>query len=460
MFTNKSKFLWDNPTQMNYGLAITDVDGDGSFELFVAGFNGPNLVLKYNGQGLVNIADEILADAGRQALGVAAADIDGDGREEIYVLNTDTFAGPKRLGGAPWGDRLFDYRDGKWVDLFSLPENQNLLNLTAGRSVVCVDRKGTGQYGFFVANYGGPMRLYELNEKGHLVDVAPEVGLDITTGGRSIISLPLVSDRMDIFAVNEHGRNFLFCNQGDGTFKEMAQMAGIDDPDQNGRGLVALDADGDGRFDLVYGNWLGPHRMYLQGVPGHFKDVAPPDMAIPSPIHTVISADFDNDGYEELFFNNMGEPNRLFAYRAGTWKAIDTGEAWEPDGAGTGAAVGDLDEDGQLTLFIAHGEATVQPITLYSPPENGHAWLRVLPLTERGAPARGAIVTLIGEKQTQRRVIDAGSGYLCQMEPIAHFGLGENPVIKQIEVRWPDGTTAKISSPKANQLIRVPHPSA
>jgi hypothetical protein len=183
-------------------------------------------------------------------------------------------------------------------------------------------------------------------------------------------------------------------------------------------------------------------------------------MAIPSPIRTVISADFDNDGYEELFFNNMGEPNRLFAYRAGAWKAIDTGEAWEPDGAGTGAAVGDLDEDGQLSLFIAHGEATVQPITLYSPPENGHAWLRVLPLTERGAPARGAIVTLIGETQTQRRVIDAGSGYLCQMEPIAHFGLGENPVIKQIEVRWPDGTIAKISSPKANQLIRVPHPSA
>ncbi|HEY9614163.1 MAG TPA: CRTAC1 family protein [Allocoleopsis sp.] len=447
--------MLDNPTQMNYGIAVTDVDGDGSFELFVAGFNGPNLVLKYNGEGFVNIADETLADVGRRAIAVAAGDIDGDGREEIYVLNTDTLAGRKQFG-----DRLFDYPKGKWVDLFSLPKNRDALNLTAGRSVICVDRKGTGQYGFFVANYGGPMRLYELNDKGRLLDVAAEAGLDLTTGGRSVISLPLVSNHMDIFAVNEHGRNFLFCNQGDGTFKEIAEIAGIDDPDENGRGLVALDADGDGRFDLVYGNWLGPHRMYLQGVPGHFKDVAPPDMAIPSPIRTVIAADFDNDGYEELFFNNIGEPNRLFAYRDGTWKAIDTGDAWEPDGAGTGAAVGDLDEDGKLELFITHGEAAVQPISLYTSPENNNAWLRVLPLTERGAPARGASVTLVGEERTQKRVIDAGSGYLCQMEPVAHFGLGENPVIKQIEIRWPDGATIKISSPKANQLIRVPHPSS
>ena len=455
MFTNKSKFLLDNPTQMNYGIAVTDVDGDGSFELFVAGFNGPNLVLKYNGEGFVNIADETLADVGRRAIAVAAGDIDGDGREEIYVLNTDTFAGRKQFG-----DRLFDYRNGQWVDLFSLPKNRDALNLTAGRSVICVDRKGTGQYGFFVANYGGPMRLYELNDKGRLLDVAAEAGLNLTTGGRSAISLPLVCDRMDIFAVNEHGRNFLFRNQGDGTFKEIAEIAGIDDPNENGRGLVALDADGDGRFDVVYGNWLGPHRMYLQGVPGHFKNVAPPDMAIPSPIRTVIAADFDNDGYEELFFNNIGEPNRLFAYRDGTWKAIDIGEAWEPDGAGTGAAVGDLDEDGKLELFIAHGEAAVQPISLYASPENDNAWLRVLPLTDRGAPARGASVTLVGEERTQKRVIDAGSGYLCQMEPVAHFGLGQNPVIKQIEIRWSDGATTKISSPKANQLIRVPHPSS
>ena len=84
----------------------------------------------------------------------------------------------------------------------------------------------------------------------------------------------------------------------------------------------------------------------------------------------------------------------------------------------------------------------------------------MLPLTAQGAPARGAIVTLVGEQRTQRRVIDAGSGYLCHMEPVAHFGLGKNLSVKHVEVRWTDGKTATIESPKSNQLIRVSYPSS
>ncbi|MEE6486235.1 hypothetical protein FKM82_014550 [Ascaphus truei] len=87
-----------NPTQLNYGVAITDVDNDGDFEIVVAGYNGPNLVLKYFKEKgrLVNIAvDErsspyyALRDRQGNAIGVTACDIDGDGREEIYFLNTN-----------------------------------------------------------------------------------------------------------------------------------------------------------------------------------------------------------------------------------------------------------------------------------------------------------------------------------------------------------------------------------
>lgn len=463
MFTNKSKFLLDNPTQLNYGIAVTDVDGDGSFELFVAGFNGPNLVLKYNGKGFVDIADTTLADAQCRAVGVATGDIDGDGREEIYVLNTAISADGKPFGdfarqSQGCSDRLFDYQDGKWVDLFSLPENQGVLNQGVGCSVICLDRQGNGKYGFFVANYGEPMRLYELDEQGRLVDVAPMAGLNLMTKGRSIIALPLVSERMDIYAVNEEGPNFLFRNRGDGTFREIAEAAGVSDRYENGRGLVSLDVDGDGRFDLVYGNWEGPHRMYLQTEPGHFHEVAPAEMAVPSRIRTIIAADFDNDGYEELFFNNIGEPNRLFARQQGSWSRVDIGDAWEPDGWGTGAAVADLDEDGQLALFIAHGESVAQPLTLYSPSQSSNSWLRVLPLTNQGAPARGATVTLVGEKRSQRRAIDTGSGYLCQMEPVAHFGLGDEQVVKKVEVCWPDGAKITIDFPETEQLLRIYHP--
>jgi ASPIC and UnbV/FG-GAP-like repeat len=460
MFLDKSFLLLDNSAQLNYGIAVTDLDGDGQFELFIAGFNGRNLVLKWQGGGFAEVATPVLADFERQAIGVAAGDLDGDGREEIYVLNTDKFAGRKEFG-----DRLFDWQgddgqDGNWIDLFSLPQNQDALNLMAGRSVAWIDRFGSGRYGCLVANYGGAIRLYELNEDGMLADVAPEAGLAKVTGGRGIVALPLVSDRMDIFMANENSANFLFRNQGDGTFAEIAAIAGVHDPHENGRGVAVLDASGNGRFDLVYGNWEGNHRFYSQPEPGRFRNIAPIALSRPSRIRTVIAADFDNDGYEELFFNNLGQPNRLFGWRDSKWIAIDSGEALEPRGTGTGAAVGDFDGDGRLELMIAHGEAMAQPLSLYHVAANQNNWLRVLPLTAQGAPARGAVVVLTAGDRRQIRAIDAGSGYLCQMEPVAHFGLGKQAEIEAVEVRWLDGKTAKLIAPEPNQLIRVNYPIA
>ena len=126
--------------------------------------------------------------------------------------------------------------------------------------------------------------------------------------------------------------------------------------------------------------------------------------------------------------------------------------------------MGDFDGDGRLELLVSHGESTAQPLSLYRPRLGAtNHWLRVAPLTVFGAPARGAVVRpsihppinppyhpsmhvhslphflthfhlyppphphqvrLTAAGRTQLRVIDSGSGYLCQMEPVAHFGLG------------------------------------
>ncbi len=453
MFIDHSHLLHHNPSQLNYGIAVTDVDGDGAFEILVAGYGFPNLVLKWDGERFCNVAPGSLADPEGQAIGVAACDIDDDGQEEIYILNTDTFAGQKRFA-----DRLLDYADGEWTDLFSLRGNQAVLNLTAGRSVVAVDRGARGSYGFFVANYGGPLRLYELDEDGHLYDAAPAANLDLITGGRSAVALPLISDQMDIFAGNEGGANFLFCNRGDGTYEELAHELGVDDPLTNARGVAVLDANDDGSFDLVCGNWEGTHRLFIHLPNGHFEDAATPEMALPSRVRTVIAADFDNDGYEEIFFNNIGQPNRLFLRRSGRWIQGDPGDALEPRGFGTGAAVGDFDNDGLLELLIAHGESDIQPLSLYRAESAGNHWLRVLPLTASGAPARGAVVVLEMTGRTQRRVVDAGSGYLCQMEPVAHFGLGKQTQVNRVRVHWSDGMTVMVNKPPCDQLLRIPHP--
>jgi len=460
LFLDRSDLIVHNPALLGYGVCVTDLDDDGAFEFFVAGFDCANVVLKWNGSGYEARPHHTLAAPNRQAIGVAAADIDGDGREELYVLNTDTFAGAKRFG-----DQLFAFRDGAWCDLFTLDENVGLVNQVAGRSVAALDRRGRGRYGFFVANYGGPMRLYENLTGTRLKDAAPDANVDFVTGGRALVALPLVSPpgRMDVFAANENGPNYLFQNLGDGTFDEVAAELSLHDPFENGRGVAVLDADENGRFDLCVGNWQGEHRLFLQSPLGGFLDVAPPEMNRPSAIRTVLAADFDNDGYEEIFFNNIGEPNRLFAYRDGRWTRADIGDADEPDGLGTGAAIADLDNDGRLELLIAHGEQDPQPLSLYQTAPNDNDWLRILPLTPFGAPARGAVVTLTTRTRVQRRAIDAGSGYLCQMEPVAHFGLGAargaaDPV-EQVEIVWPGGARAVIESPPVRDTLRVPHPA-
>src|SRR5947208_2038557 len=96
MFTDISSLIAHNPPALHYGIAVTDLDADGKFELVVAGFGGPNRVLKWANNQLRDIVNRNLADTDRRAIGVAAGDIDGDGVEELYVLNTDTYAGPKR----------------------------------------------------------------------------------------------------------------------------------------------------------------------------------------------------------------------------------------------------------------------------------------------------------------------------------------------------------------------------
>jgi hypothetical protein len=455
MFDDVSSLIRTNPPALHYGAAVTDFDADGRPEFVVAGFGGPNRVLRWDGKQLWDIAPRSIADPDRQTLSLIAGDVDGDGREELYAMHADTFAGPKTHP-----DRLFDHdpTSGRWHDLLSQPANRTARNAVAGRSVAALDRRGTGRYGFFVANFDRPMGYYEMSGDGRFVDLAPALGLNLCTGGRGVWAGPLASDRIDILCVNEHGANFLFRNTGLGTFLEIAHDVRLADPDEHARGVTVLDADGDGRLDVVWGNWDGPHRLMLRTPDGRFRDRATPAMALPSRVRTVIAADFDNDGFEELFFNNLGEPNRLFRRVDGEWRLSDPGPATLSRGAGTGAAVADIDGDGVLELLVCHGEASEQPLALFKSAAAGHHWVRFAPVTRFGAPARGATVRLTSGGRTQVRVIDGGSGYLCQMEPVAHFGLGEVTNAESVRVTWPDGAEVLLRSPAVRATHRVEYP--
>ena len=114
---------------------------------------------------------------------------------------------------------------------------------------------------------------------------------------------------------------------------------------------------------------------------------------------------------------------------------------------------------------MSHGESRAQPLSLYRPRASTGAasnhWLRVLPRTVHGAPARGALVRLhTPDGRTQTRVIDAGSGYLCQMEPVAHFGLGGGAAeVTSLDVVWPGGVCVTVASPAVDQMHTVEYPA-
>ena len=441
--------ILENQPRLSYGVSVSDVNNDGNFEFIVTGFGFNNLALAHKKGILFNsINQSIFIDKNRKTIGVASCDIDQDGYEEIYFLNTDTYSGNKR-----YSDRLLDFDGNKFFDLFELEINQENLNLTAGRSVVCVDRNGNGAYGIYVANYGGPTRFYE-KDGNEIIDKASELGIDKITGGRAVISGNILSGRSDIFAANERGENFLYYNNN-GNFVELAKDYAVDDTFQNGRGTALSDIYYRGRLYILTSNWEGPHRAFVLKN-NKFVDIADKQFSAPSRIRTVISADFDNDGYDEVFMNNIGEPNKLFKILDnGEFKEINIVNALETNGLGTGAAVADIDGDGILELLISHGESGYQPLTLYKANSKKNNFLRIKPINMYGAPARGATVTLVSNLRTHSKTIDSGSGYLCQMEPVAHYGIRKNERNIKIIVTWTNGEENTFEINKLNKTLEI-----
>ena len=444
-FEDISGSIKNNQKRLSYGISVTDFNKDGKFEFIVTGFKFPNLILSHKNGYLENInTNNLFADQTRSTIGVAACDIDNDGFEELYFLNTDTYSGQKQFS-----DRLLD-NNKNIIDLFQLDKNLRSLNLTAGRSVVCVDRNGDGKYGIYVANYGGPTRFYEL-KKGSIVDQAPLLNINRITGGRAVVAGHILSKYMDIFAANERGPNFLYKNENS-TYKDVAKSLGVEDTFENGRGTTLTDFLYRGKLDIVSGNWNGEHRIFLNNK-NKFNDIANSEFKIPSRVRTIISADFDNDGFDEIFVNNIGEPNKLFKILSdGELKQIQLSNGLEPLGLGTGAAVADIDNDGILELLVSHGESGLQPLSLYKANiKKPFKFLRILPKTTYDAPARGATVILNTNIRNHAKTIDAGSGYLCQMEPVAHYGLRNGEKVNSVTIKWTDGSSDNFNIDELNK---------
>lgn len=471
-FHDASSALEKNIPSSSYGVTIFDIDGDGEPEILIANSQSENLIYKYHSEKkcFVDVAPEAFKEAQKATLSLCVGDFLGTGQGVVYMLHSDAFSGFKKHS-----DNLFARvsQNGailQFDDLFL--KNPQMSNPYAGRSVAAVDFKGSGDHGFYVANFEAPSLFYAYNKSTKKIEeLSKEMGVRQVSGGRSILAQYIVNDKaLDIFVGNEDGPNSLFTRSSTDTYREVAKHFNLADRACHARGMAIADFNGNGLADIVLGTWEGSNSIFIQKSKNEFCNLPPAFFSEPQLIRSVIVADFDNDGHEEVFVNTYGSSNRMFRYLTqDEWEEVDIGPLALNQFHGTGAAVGDLTGNGFLDLFVTTGEKEKQENKLFIGVPNRNSWLRVQPLTRSGFPALGAKVRLYmkgGPHQT--KYICGGSGYLCQMEPVAHFGLGFNPRdIDRLEITWPGNGrdrphTHSISGQNLNlnTFIQVPHPTS
>jgi hypothetical protein len=498
---------------MSGGVALIDFNDDGLLDVYfpnsltVATAADPKaapsaLYRNLGGMRFVDVAVEAGVAYPGWGMGACVADVDGDGRQDLYVttLGQDklyrnrgdgTFEDATAAAGIDtegWstGCGFADYdRDGD-LDLFvsryvkvsldDLPEfGKGKFCLFRGVEVQCGPRglPGSGDYLF---RNDGSGRFEEVGEQAGVSDPNEYFGLGIAW---------IDDDHdgwLDLFVVNDAGPNHFYRNQKDGTFVEEAFPLGVAVSENGGEqgcmGIAIGDYLNEGRFSLFVTNFSEEYNAFYRHEGDHFVDAsfrtatAPP--SLPYVGWGTAFLDHDNDGWLDLVVVNghvypqmaaaklgasAGYRQRKLFYRNrrdGTFEEVGEsfGPAFTEERVSRGLALGDLDNDGRLDLVV--NDLDGAPQVLHNEVEGAGNWLLV-ELQGKGklTDGIGAVLTLRVGEQTMSRMVNSGTSYLSQGDMRQHFGLGSATEADWLEVRWPDGSTSRVASVAANQVLEV-----
>lgn len=437
--------------------------------------------------------------AHEDGFGVAVGDYDGDGWPDLYLTclgpnhlyrnrRNGTFvdvaamagvAGPAKIGRAPkWSTAAawLPASGGGALDLYvadycSLDPGQSPLCRVQGVATACTPSVFRGQPDLFFRNLG----------TGRFVQDPSRFPLSGRPPGRGLGVLPFDADedgRPDLFIANDGGGNFFFHKEGN-HFVETAYAAGLaldaGGADPAGMGADAADYDGDGRVDLVLGNFQDqPNVLYRQAAPLLFQDVSAAT-GLAAPTRQVLTfgtgfVDCNLDGTPEILFVNghvqdnirqirsgvsAAQGASLFRWSGGTFQdaSAGAGPAFQQALIGRGAAFADYDRDGDVDVAVSVNGGRVQLWRNDSP--HGH-WLQVELRGKRpNTAAIGALVSVRAGGRTQRLQVLTGRSYLSDSERVLTFGLGATDRVDTLAVRWPGGQRREVAVDGIDRRITV-----
>jgi len=494
------------PETVGSGCAFLDYDNDGWQDiLLVNSMNWPEHKAAKSYPALYhNNHDGTFTDVTKEAglavemygIGCAVADYDNDGYPDILItclganhlfhnLGNGKFADVTAKAGlsdpgfstsAVW----FDYdNDGK-LDLFVC----RYVEWSVDKDIFCTNDGKNKSYCTPEAYKGQSSALYHNRGDGTFEDVTKKAGLYDPTGKSLGVALIDYDNdgRLDLFVANDTQPNKLYKNNGDGTFTDVAVMAGVAFSDAGkaraGMGTDAADYDGSGRQGLVVGNFSNEMiALYHNDGNGLFTDEAPASAIGQASLLTLSFAcfffDYDLDGLPDIFAADghvaddislkqpkvkYAEPPHLF-HNLGKKKFDEVtaklGSALQQSVVARGAAYGDIDNDGDLDLLITTNNGPAR--LLRNDGGNQNNLIRVKTVgTTSNRDGIGAKITVKLANQTKLwSMVKTGSSYCSQSEMPLTFGLGKAEKAASIEVVWPSGRVDTVAEVSANQIITI-----
>ena len=491
-------------------LAAFDYDQDGDLDLYIVngstleGFppeTAPRNALYQNAGDATfqNVAATAGVDDSSWGMGAVAADYDNDGDPDLYVTNYGANRFYQNAGNGTFTDQapLAGVDDTRWSTgaAWSDYDNDGDLDLYVANYIdfdVDFIPKGAdaGMWRGLNVMYGprglvgAADALYRNEGDGTFADVTQAAG--VTDSYKRYGFTPLFSDfdrdgDPDLFVANDAGSNMFYRNQGNGTFAEEALEAAValleSGDAQACMGAASADYDNDGDFDLYVTNFaLDYNTLYQNDGRGFFKDVTATAGLI-YPTWPFVGwgtgfADFDNDGWQDLFAANghvypqVEQLERGASYRQKNQLFLSTGdgrftEATEAAGPGfaieessRGAVLADFDNDGDIDIAVHNLDSTPSLLRNDSTTGNHYLIVRVQGV-ESNRDGIGTIVTVETSTSTQVREIRAGSSFLAQDDIRAHFGLGTERIVQQLAVHWPSGRVDRFADIQADRILTV-----